>query len=123
MWCVVSGARCRARAWVEQGERLCVHAGMRTPVSAARGVAERGQSEARAWPMRGLGGRGQLGELGGGEWDLVVQWWTVASPRSLIAMGGRSGLASEEERGQGGVSARSHCEVGSGWCWSGAASH
>jgi hypothetical protein len=80
-----------------------VRAGTRTPVSASPGIAERGQSEARAWPMRGLGGKGRLGELGGGEWDLVAQWWTVASPRSLIATGGRSGLAGEEERGQGGV--------------------
>jgi hypothetical protein len=70
---VASGARCHARAWVERGERLCVHAGTHTPVSASPGVAERGQSEARVWPMRGLGGRGRLGELGGGEWDLVAQ--------------------------------------------------
>jgi hypothetical protein len=92
VWCVVSGARCRARAWVERGERLCVRAGTRTPVSASPGIAERGQSEARAWPMRGLGGKGRLGELGGGEWDLVAQWWTVASPRSHIATGGCSSL-------------------------------
>jgi hypothetical protein len=39
-----------------------------------------------------------LGELGGGEWDLVAQWWSMASPLSLIATGRRSGLAGEGER-------------------------
>jgi hypothetical protein len=58
MGCVASGARCHARAWVERRERSCVRAGTRTPVSASPSVVERGQSEARAWPMRGLGGRG-----------------------------------------------------------------
>jgi hypothetical protein len=77
---------------------MSVRAGTRTPVSASPGVAERGQSEARAWPMSVLGGRGRLGELGGGEWDLVAQWWSMASPLSLIATGGHSGLASEGER-------------------------
>jgi hypothetical protein len=52
-------------------------------------------SEARAWPMGGLGGRGRLGELGGGEWDLVAQWWTVASPRSFVATGVCPGHAGE----------------------------
>jgi hypothetical protein len=47
----------------------------------------------------------------------------VASPRSLIATGRRSGLAGEEKTGQGGVWVWSHCEVGSGWCWSGGAGH
>jgi hypothetical protein len=72
-----------------------VHAGMCTPVSASPGIVERVQSEARAWPMGGLGSRGRLGELGGGEWDLVVQWWTVASPRSFVATGVCPGHASE----------------------------
>jgi hypothetical protein len=78
--CTASGARCRARACVERGERSCVRMGTRTAVSASPNVIERMQSEAEAWPMRGLGGRARLGELGGGEWDLVAQWWMVASP-------------------------------------------
>jgi hypothetical protein len=74
-----------------------------TPLSASPGIAEHVQSEARARPMGGLGGRDRLVELGGGEWDLVAQWWTMASPRSLVAKGGRSGHVGGEEGGQGGV--------------------
>jgi hypothetical protein len=91
--CAASGARCRVRAWVERGERLCVHGGTCMPVSASPGVVERMQSEAGTWPMRGLGSRAQLGELGGGERDLVAQWWTVASPRSFVATGVSPGHA------------------------------
>jgi hypothetical protein len=68
---------------------------MHTPTSASLGIVEHGQSEARAWPMRGLGGRGRLGELGGGEWDLMAQWWMVASPRSLSPTGVYPGHAGE----------------------------
>jgi hypothetical protein len=93
--CVASGARCRARACAERGERSCVRVGTWTLVSASPGIVERMQSEARAWPMGGLGGRGRLGELGGGEWDLVAQLWTVASPRSFVATGVCPGHAGE----------------------------
>jgi hypothetical protein len=76
---------------------------MHTPLSASPGIAEREQSRARARPMSGLGGRGRLVELGGGEWGLMAQWWSMASPLSLKATGGRSGHAGEGERGQGEV--------------------
>jgi hypothetical protein len=72
-----------------------VRAGTRTPVSASPGVVECVQSEARAWPMGGLGGRGRLGGLGGGEWGLLAQWWSVASPRSFAATGVCPGFAGE----------------------------
>jgi hypothetical protein len=72
--------------------------------------------------MRGLGSRGRLVELGGGEWGLMAQWWSMASPRSLIAMGGRSGHASEGEREQGEVGVVFPYRVGSRWYWSGGAS-
>jgi hypothetical protein len=49
-----------------------VRAGTRTPVSASLGVVGRVQSGAETGPMRGLGGRARLVELGGGAWGLVV---------------------------------------------------
>jgi hypothetical protein len=63
--------------------------------------------------MGGLGGRGRLVELGGGEWDLVAQWWTMASPRSRVATGGRSGHAGEGEREQAKVGVVFPYRVGS----------
>jgi hypothetical protein len=85
------------------------------PLLASPGIGERGQSGARARPMGGLGGRGRLVELGGGEWDLVVQWWMMASPRSLVATGGRSGHAGEGEGEgeQGEVGVVFPCRIGS----------
>jgi hypothetical protein len=64
-----------------------------------------------------------LVELGGGEWGLVAKLWSVASPRSFKPTGMCPGHADERGKGQGEVSAWSHCEVGSGWCWSGGAGH
>jgi hypothetical protein len=93
--CAALGARCRACACVERAERSCVRAGMRTPVSASQGIIGHVQNGAGAWPIGGLGGSGRLGELDGVEWDLVAQWWSVASPRSFSATGMRPGHAGE----------------------------
>jgi hypothetical protein len=57
-----------------------VRVGTRTLVSASPGVLGAGRAGARARPMSIRGGRSRLVELGGGEWGLVAQWWTVASP-------------------------------------------
>jgi hypothetical protein len=51
--------------------------------------------------MSGLGGRGRLVELGGGEWGLMAQWWPMASLRSLRPTGVCPGHAGERGRGQG----------------------
>jgi hypothetical protein len=110
---VAKWARCRARSCAERGEWSRGCTGTHTPLSASPGIAEHVQSEARARPMGGLGGRGRLGELGGGEWDLVAQWRSMASSQSLVAMGGRSGHAGEGEREQGEVGVVFPSRVGS----------
>jgi hypothetical protein len=56
-----------------------------------RAHAERG----RGMACERFGRQARLGELGGGEWDLVAQWWTVASPRSFVATGVCPGHAGE----------------------------
>jgi hypothetical protein len=54
---VAKWARCRARSCAERGEWWRGCTGTPTPLSASPGIAERVQSEARAWPMRCLGDR------------------------------------------------------------------
>jgi hypothetical protein len=74
-----------------------------TPVSASPGALVAGRAGARARPMSGLGGRGRLVELGGGEWGLMAQWWSMASPRSFRPTSMCPGHAGERGRGQGEV--------------------
>jgi hypothetical protein len=94
---------CRARSCAGRGEWSSVRAGTRTPVSASPGVLGVGRAGARARPMSVLGGRRRLVELGGGEWGLMVQWWSMASPRSFKPTGMCPSHADERGRGQGGV--------------------
>jgi hypothetical protein len=100
--CVASYARRRALSCVARAEWVSERAGTRMPVSASLGALVVGRAGARARPMRGLGGRGRLVELGGGEWGLVAQWW-MASPRSFKPTGVCPGHAGEGGRGQGEV--------------------
>jgi hypothetical protein len=92
---VVPGARCHARSCAECRESMRVCAGMRMPVVACQGGAERMQDRAIAWPMGALDSRARLVDLGGAEWGLVAQCRPVASSRSLWAMGALSGYTGE----------------------------
>jgi hypothetical protein len=110
--CVARSTPCTV-VCVARAEWVSERAGTRTPVSASPGALVTGRAGARARPMNILGGRGRLVELGGGEWDLVAEWWMVASPQSFKPTGVCPGHAGERGRGQGEVGVMFPCRVGS----------